>query len=322
MVRSLRIEYEGAWYHVMNRGLEYRDIFLNNKHRKLFLELLSELSWRFKVDVHCYCLMDNHYHLLLQSELPNLSSAMKFLNGVYTLKFNRDVKRDGPLFRGRYKSVLIDKDEYFLNVSRYIHKNPSAAKIIDDDKKYRWSSYRYYCLDKDKKPEWLITDEILKYFNGDGIQYCNFADDLVDENTRKFYQSQKMKPIIGSKVFNEEISDKFFKNVNDSKSLKGSQLLFIEYPSLEEIMQKVLLRYRIKSDFILKNNSRESIFERNLLIYLFMLNPRYKALEKAKFLGVSSDAISKSYKRFLRKIDLDSNMREEVENVRVEIYGS
>lgn len=323
MVRSLRIEYEGAWYHVMNRGLEYRHIFYSNNHRKLFLKLLSDISWRFKVDVHGYCLMDNHYHLLIQTKLANLNLAMKYLNGVYTLKFNRDVKRDGPLFRGRYKAILINKDEYILNVSRYIHKNPSVAKITNDDRKYRWSSYRFYSLESEIKPNWLVTGDILKYFDDDEKKYSKFVDEEIDENTRKFYQSQNLKSIFGNKFFVKEISDKFLHNNKGIKvdPFTNSQLTSVSYPSLEEVAEKVSKIYKINLDLILRNNSRNSYFERSLLIYLFMLNPKYKSKEKGDFLGVGGDAILKSHKRFLKKINLDLKLKEEVENVRREIYG-
>jgi putative transposase len=320
MVRSLRIEYAGAWYHVMNRGLEYRNIFLKDNHRKLFLDLLSEISQRFKIEIHSYCLMDNHYHLLLQSKLPNLNLAMKHLNGVYTLRFNRDVKRDGPLFRRRYKSILIDKDEYFLNVNRYIHKNPSAAKVIKDDKRYPWSSYRYYNLDKDDKPSWLFADEAFSYFNGDESRYNDFVEGSVDENTKKFYLSPKIKSIIGGEAFIKEISDKFSKG-GGVNILNNSQIIAVNYPSLEEIAKKVSCKYEIDLDLILNNSSRNSIFERNLLIYLFMLNPRYKTAEKAEFLAVDSAAILKGYKRFVKKMGSDERIREEVRVISDEIYA-
>ena len=94
-------------------------------HKKTFLNLLSEVSERFKVDIHAYCLMNNHYHLLLTTHIANLDLVMRHLNSIYTLRFNRDVKRDGALFRGRYKSILIERERYFLNVSRYIPKHKS-----------------------------------------------------------------------------------------------------------------------------------------------------------------------------------------------------
>lgn len=116
MPRPLRIEYEGAWYHVMNRGANHQNIFHTNEHRKLFLELLTEINQQFYVELHSFCLMDNHYHLLIHTPFANLSKAMRYLDGVYTQRINRMMNRDGPLFRGRYKSILIEEDTYLLQV--------------------------------------------------------------------------------------------------------------------------------------------------------------------------------------------------------------
>ena len=307
----------------MNRGLERRNIFLNNKHKKVFLDLLSETSQRFKVEIHSYCLMDNHYHLLLRTQLPNLNLVMKYLSGVYTLRFNRNTKRDGPLFRGRYKAILIDKESYLLNVSRYIHKNPSEAKLVNDDQKYPWSSYQYYNLNQGQKPKWLRTSDTLNFFSGDGEEYVKFVEAGIDEESKKFYSSKKIKSILGAKSFIKEITNKFFgekespnKEVSDRFTLDSAQ-----YPSLEELLMVVVKRYKINPDLILKNETRNYVFERNLLIYLFMLNPRYSSVEKGKFLGISDDGISKSYKRFLEKLKFDKKMRGEVERFKEEIYG-
>lgn len=307
----------------MNRGLEHRNIFLNNKHKKVFLDLLLELSQRFKVEIHGYCLMDNHYHLLLRTQLPNLNLVMKYLSGVYTLRFNRNTKRDGPLFRGRYKAILIDKESYLLNVSRYIHRNPSEAKLVNDDQKYHWSSYQYYNLNPCKKPKWLTTSETLNFFNGDGEEYVKFVEAGVDEESKKFYSSKKLKSILGAKSFIKEISSKFFdKKENSNKEISDRGLLAsAQYPSLEELLMVVVKKYKINPDLLLKNEARNYVFERSLLIYLLMPNPRYSSVEKGKFLGISDDGISKSYKRFLEKLKLDKKMREEVENIKEEIYG-
>jgi putative transposase len=124
MARPLRIEYPGAYYHVMNRGLSHRDIFLEDKGRESFLDLLSDITRLWKVEIYAYCLMNNHYHLLLSTAAVGLSRAMRHLDGIYTQKFNRVHHRDVPLFRGRYKAILIDAEAYFLSVVRYIHRNP------------------------------------------------------------------------------------------------------------------------------------------------------------------------------------------------------
>jgi len=142
MTRPLRIEYPGAYYHVMNRGLSHGKVFVQDRDREQFFTLVGELSRLWGLKVHAYCLMDTHYHLLLQTPKGELSRAMRHLDGIYTLKFNRFHGRDGPLFRGRYKAILIDAEEYFLAVARYIHHNPVDAGIVRDISQYRWSSHR------------------------------------------------------------------------------------------------------------------------------------------------------------------------------------
>ncbi len=227
------------------------------------------------------------------------------------------------MFRGRYKSVLIDKENYFLNASRYIHKNPSEAEVTKDDQKYPWSSYQYYSLNKLKKPKWLITSETLNYFDGDREEYVKFVERGIDEDCKKFYSSKNIKFILGKKSFIKEISEKWLRgkrSLGKEISSRG-QIIAVQYPSLDELLLRVVQKYQINPDYVLKNEARNYVFERSLLIYLLMFNPRYSLVEKGKFLGMSDDGISKSYKRFLDKLELNKNMREEVESIKKEIYG-
>ena len=147
MARPLRVEYPDAVYHVMNRGAARQPIFLTQADRKRFLQVLEEAwkRWRFKV--HAYCLTDNHYHLCLQTPEAKLSRIMRHLNGVYTQRYNRIHDRDGPLFRGRYKALLIEVEDYLGQVVRYIHLNPVAAGIARQPQDYRWSSPPDYLRD-------------------------------------------------------------------------------------------------------------------------------------------------------------------------------
>ena len=128
MSRPLRIQYEGAWYHVMNRGSNRQLIFTRDEHRLIFLQLLEEIVVKYKLEIHAFCLMGNHYHLLVNTPFANLSRVMRHLNGVYTQKFNLLEQRDGPLFRGRYKAILVENEDYLLQVSRYIHLNPVSVR--------------------------------------------------------------------------------------------------------------------------------------------------------------------------------------------------
>jgi REP element-mobilizing transposase RayT len=161
----LRIEYPGAFYHIMNRGQSGRKIFLEDQGRQSFLDLLTDIVRLWKVEIFAYCLMDNHYHLLLSTPAGVLSRPMRHLDGIYTQRFNRLHHRDGRLFRGRYKAILVDAEEYFLSVVRYIHKNPLGAGLVSDIDRYRWSSHRGY-LNKTQCPEWLDTRSVLSRFGG------------------------------------------------------------------------------------------------------------------------------------------------------------
>ena len=129
MARPLRIQYPDAWYHVMNRGRNRAKIFYSRADYTAFIELLKDASSLWNIRIAAYCLMSNHYHLLVQTPEANLSRYMRHINGLYTQYFNRTYKSDGQLFRGRYKSIVIDGDSYLPELIRYIHRNPPAAFI-------------------------------------------------------------------------------------------------------------------------------------------------------------------------------------------------
>lgn len=208
MSRPLRIEYSGAWYHVMNRGAGRRAIFCGDDHRVLFLELLRDIVDMFKVEIHGYCLMDNHYHLLIKTPHGNLGRAMRHLNGIYTQRHNRSAKVDGPLFRGRYKGILIDADAYLLNVSRYIHSNPVEAGLVSKAERYAWSSYRAF-IGKDTPPRWLTRTDTLNMIGQRNREkrYQVFVDAGIDPVTAAFYHQKKQAPIFGQESFVRCVSD-------------------------------------------------------------------------------------------------------------------
>lgn len=173
MPRPHRIQFHNAHYHVMNRGLNKNLIFFNDKSYKIFLEILEEACEKFSVIVQAYCLMPNHYHLLLQTPNANLSKFMQHLNGFYTQRYNKFMEKDGPLFRGRYKSILVEDDSYLLSLNRYIHRNP--INLVNDLKHYKWSSYPSY-LNLAKCPMWLNKNEILKILGSNDVsKYENFV---------------------------------------------------------------------------------------------------------------------------------------------------
>lgn len=164
MARPLRIEFSGALYHVTSRGNSRADIFFDDRDRKVFLDTLSLTIKRYHWLCHAYCLMGNHYHLLIETPDGNLSHGMRELNGVYTQAFNRLHKKVGHVFQGRYKAFLIEQETYLLEVARYIVLNPVRAGWLAHPKEWRWGSYRATAGLTAKYP-WLTTDWILQQFH-------------------------------------------------------------------------------------------------------------------------------------------------------------
>ncbi len=166
MARPLRLQYPGALYHVISRGNERRDIFEDDSDRAVFLDILKDVWERYRWLCYAYCLMDNHYHLLIETPQANLVVGMRQLNGVYAQRYNRRHRRVGHLFQGRYKSVLVDKEEYLVELSRYIVSNPVRAGMVEEPGLWRWSSYRA-TAGYENPPCFLDTGLILSLFSLD-----------------------------------------------------------------------------------------------------------------------------------------------------------
>ena len=235
MARPLRIEYEGAFYHVINRGLERREIFRQPKDYEYFLGLLEYIYEKYGVIVYAFCLMPNHYHLYLQTPQGNLSKAMRQLDGNHTQKFNKRYKRVGPLFQGRYKAVLVDSDSYSLQLAKYIHLNPVKAKLIQKPEDYQHSSYSSY-IGKTKAPIFLNTKWVLS-------QYAKSKGKAVKELKKHTLEAQEedWEPekdtfkslILGGSDFVNQIQEEF---------LQGKENF--EIPKLKAV-QKVLSAHEI-----------------------------------------------------------------------------
>jgi REP element-mobilizing transposase RayT len=170
MAKPLRIEYPGPYYHVMNRGNRREDIFVTDKDRKVFLDGLADSCETYSIKLIAYVLMSNHFHLIVQTPKANLSEFMRHFLVTYTVRFNRRNGRAGHVFQGRFKSLLVEEDEYLLPLSRYIHLNPICPRQFKDDdfqtkseylKTYPWSTFPGYCYlrkrDKNIDYGWLLS---------------------------------------------------------------------------------------------------------------------------------------------------------------------
>ena len=178
MARPLRLELAGGLYHVTSRGNARSDIYLDDEDRVNWLELFNDVCSRFNWVCHAYCLMSNHYHVVVETVDGNLSKGMRQLNGVYTQTFNRRHRRVGHVFQGRYKAILVEKDSYLLELSRYVVLNPVRAKMVKDAVDWPWSSYRATTL-QTPPLKCLQIDWLLSQFGSDRdqaiVQYQNFV---------------------------------------------------------------------------------------------------------------------------------------------------
>ena len=161
MSRPLRLEFEGALYHVTSRGDRREPIYEDDEDRALWLEVLADAMGRFHATTYAYCLMGNHYHVVMQTHRANLSRLMRHLNGVYTQRYNHRHQKVGHLFQGRFKAVLVDDDSYFLEVCRYVELNPVRAGIIKRPVDWTWSSYRAHTR-RAKSADWLDSGTLYK----------------------------------------------------------------------------------------------------------------------------------------------------------------
>lgn len=238
MARPLRIQYPGAVYHVTGRGNERKPIVRGDKDRHSFLRVLEETKEQFQMIVHAWVLMDNHYHLLVETPEANLSLALRHLNGVYTQRFNRHHKRCGHLFQGRYKALLVHKDTYLKELCRYIVLNPVRAGMVQYPKEWKWSSYRA-TAGYEASPKWLSNEWLWEQFH--------MVKHKAQERYRQFVlEGAKVKEspwekvssqlLLGTKEFEDHVRSKV-RGKHHPEAPKKQQAL--ARPGPEEIMGRV-----------------------------------------------------------------------------------
>ena len=206
MARPLRIEFAGALYHVTSRGNGRQQIYFTDDDRSAFLGVLGEGVARFGWLCHAYCLMTNHYHLLVETPHANLSQGMRQLNGVYTQYVNRTHRRVGHLFQGRFKGILVDKESYLLELARYVVLNPVRAGMVADAGDWPWSSYRG-SVGAEIAPAFLTTDWVLSAFGTDRATATRRYARFVAEGKDKWgpWKDLKGQIYLGSEEFVEEM---------------------------------------------------------------------------------------------------------------------
>ena len=204
MSRPLRLELSGGLYHVTSRGNRREDIFVDDADREAWLEILARCCERFNWAIHAWCQMTNHYHLVIETAEGNLSAGMRQLNGVYTQHVNRRHKRVGHVFQGRFKGILVERDSYLLELSRYLVLNPVHAGMVKHARQWKWSSYDAM-IGRAARPDWLNTDWVLGQFGAQRSRQVARYVEFVQEGVRgrRIWEDLKGQIYLGSDAFVE-----------------------------------------------------------------------------------------------------------------------
>ncbi len=269
MARPLRIEYPGAFYHVMHRGNDGTEIFKSSKDREKFLEYVGKAAERYSIKIHSYCLMTNHYHLLIETPHPNLSQAIKWINVGYVAYFNRKHRRSGHLFQGWFKAVVIDADEYLKHLSRYIHLNPIRAGMVEHCKDYPWSSYPVFS-GYAKARKWLEIHWLLSLFGRSRkkamARYREFVESVQNEKIENPSKDIVSGAILGGTEFINWIKRYF---LSDTPDIKEKPQLKILKPGLtfENLISAICKEFGCTHESILQKGKKRNL-ARDVAIYL------------------------------------------------------
>ncbi len=307
MARPLRIAYPGAYYHVTSRGNEQKDVFKNRKDREKFLDYLASATERYGAVIHVYCLMNNHYHLLLETPGGNLSQIMRHINGAYTTYFNVKRKRAGHLFQGRFKAILVEADEYAAELSRYIHLNPVRAGMVEQPGEYLWSSFQSY-IGKSKTPGWLRTDFVLGCFGKSrtdaGKRYKTFVEELLGKEYDSPLQGTIGSAVLGTPGFVEAVTEVHVGKRETERDLPALRQLFIR-PSLDEIVKSV--------DTVFSTDKK---LARQAGMYFCHRYSGERIKEISKQYEVTESAITEAARMFPKRVEKNEGLVEQIEMVK------
>jgi len=303
MARPLRIQYPGAFYHITSRGNERKEIFKNERDRQKFLLYLESATERYKAAIHAFFLMNNHYHLLMETPGGNLSGIMRHINGAYTTYFNFKRNRSGHLMQGRYKAILIEADEYAKALSRYLHLNPVRAGAITKPEDYPWSSYQYYIGDK-KGPEWLKVKFILGFF-GKKVstaqkRYRAFVEGKIGQEEKSPLKEVVCSTILGSMEFVKAVSKK---HLGDKRADR-------EVPALRKLSGQISITEIEKAaEEIFRKEEKTG---KKVSLYLSHRYSGMKLKEIGEYFGISESGVTQASRRLGKKIEEDKKLKKKV----------
>lgn len=314
MARKSRIHAPGATYHVILRGNAQQDIFSDDKDRYRFYEILQKSCERYRCRVHAFCLMTNHIHLEMQVGDFSLSRIMQNISQRYTQWFNWRYKKSGHVFQGRYKAVMVDADEYLLELAAYIHLNPVRARMTDLPGAYQWSSHRAY-LGKETL-SWLETDFVLSQFSPNETlartKFAAFVEERITDGRRNEFHGER---ISDNRIFGD---DKFVDVV-----LTATEFPRERKPGVSEVVAVVKKVYGISDEQLMsQGRERVSCEARGLAAWATLEVSSGKLVELATLLHRNSSTLTCAVRRIEKLSEQDPSVAEKMGRVRKELTES
>lgn len=320
MGRPRRLEYPGAFYHVMSRGNGGQAVYKMQRDFASFLIFLGEACERYGLLVHSFCLMTNHYHLLIETPHGNLSAAMHWLNSSYVKKFNRQHQQQGHLFRGRYKSLLVDADAYLTWLSRYIHLNPVRGRMTAAPAEYRWSSYRSF-VDRARIPEWLQTGLVLSRFGrlrgAAQDAYRRFVEG-TPEGAPDAHIARCLREgeVLGGKSFLESLGEILGPEGRPSRRQPSPRL------TIDAILEAVSSSFKIPVEALLKKDRKRNL-ARDLAIFLVCRRCGLSGREiGACFGGIRPAAVSMRSRSVCEELPCNDTLRTQLSRIEARLDRS
>lgn len=316
MSRSIRIHFEGAWYHVSNCGIKGRNLFPDKAYYELFIDVVHQMCDIYQIECHAYCMLKNQYHLLLHTPQNNLSMAMRHLASVYAQHYNRVSDANGPLFRGRYEAMVIDANDYLPRVTRYIHQLPVDSGVVTVPEDYQWSSYQAY-IGENNVPVWLCTRTTLDRFkDADArLQYKKYVNLRRDNELRHIYMKNRAIPVIGDATFRTNILENGSRQVDEKHECICNSL---QRPNIEDIIRIATDYYSATTEDICMPDNRYAMHVRAVTMWLCRHVGGYSLKEIADSLQVTAySTISTAVTRIKKSIRSESSLQCEVEHIKV-----
>ncbi len=313
MPRPLRIQYPGAFYHVTSRGNERKDVFKSSADREKFLGYLESATRRYGAIIHAYCLLSNHYHLLVETPRGNLSEIMRHINGAYTTYFNVKRQRSGHLFQGRYKAILVEVDAYAVELSRYIHLNPVCAGLVQSPRDYPWSSYSAY-IGLRPTPDWLKTDFIFELLttgsNNAPQRYREFVEAHLGQPGENPLDEAVGAAILGSASFLRDVVEKC-----DMGRARGEQFSALAAANRRPTLDTIL-------DEVEKEWPRDPKLARKISLYLSHRLSGAPLKEIGARFGIKESAVAQASRRMACMLEADPRMADRITALEERISGA